>query len=385
MNVYISGASYTKFGELWNVSPRDMVQEAVGKALLQSGITKKDIDAVFVGNMLSGILSGQEHIGAFFAEEIGLTCAASKLEGACASGGLAVHAGVMAILSGMYEHVLVLGVEKMTDYRPEEVARALMGAGSDVERESGSTFPALYALIARSHMEKYGTTEKDLAAVAVKNHFHASLNPSAHFPFPVTVEKVLRSSCIASPLKLLDCSPISDGAAALILSKKTARGNSKSAKVKITASTVATDSLGLAERKDLTVLQASVDASKKAYSMAAISPEQIDVMELHDCFTIAEIVALEDLGFYKKGKAAEAIESGIHTLGGKGPIVNTSGGLKACGHPVGATGVKQVVEIYQQLAGLCEKRQVKNARIGLSHNVGGSGATAVVHILQKEI
>lgn len=376
MSVSISGAAYTTFGELWDTSPRDLVRDAVSNALKESNLQKSQIQAVFVGNMLSGILSGQEHIGAFFAEELGLSVAAAKLEGACASGGLAMHAGVMAIMSGMYDHVLVVGVEKMTDYRPEEVARALMGAGSDVEREAGATFPALYALIARAHMEKYGTTELDLASVAVKNHHHASLNPGAHFKFPVTIEKVMKSSLVASPLKLLDCSPISDGAAAVILTK-----NKNT--VSIAASTVATDSLGLSERKDITTLAATVDAAQKAYRKAGITPSDIDVAEVHDCFTIAEIVALEDLGFYKKSEASKAIREGKHALGADGPIVNTSGGLKACGHPVGATGVKQVVEIYQQLKGICGQRQVKGARIGLSHNVGGSGATAVVHILQK--
>jgi acetyl-CoA C-acetyltransferase len=356
-----------------------LVQEVASKAISEAGIAKKNIDALFAGNMLSGILSGQGHIGAFFAEELGLSCSAVTIEGACASGGLAMHAGVMAILSGMYETVLVVGVEKMTDYKPEEVARALMGAGSDVEREAGATFPALYALIARAHMQKYGTTEKDFAAVAVKNHFHGSLNPKAHFRFPITVEKAIKSSLIASPLRLLDCSPISDGAAAVILSRKKPRKSD----VVISASCVATDSLGLSERSDLSSLQATAKASKEAYKKSGISPKDIDVAEVHDCFTIAEIVALEDLGFHKKGEVGDALAKGIHTLGGGGTIVNTSGGLKACGHPAGATGVKQVAEIYQQLKGQCETRQVKKARVGLTHNVGGSGATAVIHILQN--
>lgn len=379
MNVVIKGGSYTKFGELWEKTPRDLVSEAVKSALAQANLTYKEVDAIFVGNMLSGILSGQGHIGAFFAEELGITKSAFTLEGACASGGLAMHAGVLGILSGMYKNVLVIGVEKMTDYKPEEVARALMGAGSDGEREAGATFPALYALIARAHMEKYGTTQEDLAAVAVKNHHHASLNPKAHFHFPVTQEKAIKSSIIASPLRLLDCSPISDGAAALVLSNKKSSKND----VVITASSVATDTLGVAQRNDLTTLSATVSAAKAAYQMASVSPKDISVAEVHDCFTIAEIVALEDLGWYEKGKAAKAIREGAHTLGGSKAVVNPSGGLKACGHPAGATGVKQVVELYQQLKGNCEKRQVPDARIGLSQNVGGSGATAVIHILKK--
>jgi acetyl-CoA C-acetyltransferase len=229
-------------------------------------------------------------------------------------------------------------------------------------------------------MEKYSTKETDLAAVAVKNHFHASLNSNAHFPFQITIEQVMKSPLIASPLKLLDCSPISDGAAALIISSKL---NKRGRNVFIKASKTATDSLGLAERESLLSLKSTVEASKFAYKQAGVSPQNIDVAEVHDCFTIAEILAMEDLGFYVKGEAVIRINKGETRLGGKGPIVNTSGGLKACGHPVGATGVKQLVEIYQQLKGTAGKKQVEKAKVGLTHNVGGSGGTAVVHILQN--
>ena len=303
---------------------------------------------------------------------------AMKIEGACASGGLAIHAGVIAVLSGIYETVLVVGVEKMTDHAPSEVAKALMGAGSDVEREGGATFPALYALMARAHMEKYGTSKEDMAAVAVKNHYHASLNSHAQFRNQVTLEQVLKSSVIASPLKLLDCSPITDGAAAVILTKNKNKKN-----IQVIASVVATDSLGVAEREDLTTLKSTVLAAKNAFQMAGITPKDIDIAEVHDCFTIAEIIAMEDLGFFKKGEAAKAISIGKTKLGSGRPVVNTSGGLKASGHPVGATGVKQIVEIYQQLKGIAGKKQVNGAKIGLTHNVGGSGATAVVHILKS--
>jgi len=378
MNVNILGAATTKFGELWHLSPRDLVRTAVSEVLSSSGLKAADLEAVFVGNMLSSSLGGQDHLGALFAEELGIKGAAMKVEGACASGGLAIHAGVLAILGGLYETVLVVGVEKMTDHKPEEVAKMLMGAGSDPEREAGATFPGLYALIARAHMEKYGTSEEQMAYVAVKNHFHASLNSHAQFTCPVTLEKVVKSPVVASPLKLLDCSPITDGAAAVILSAKGKGGK----KVSIVASAVATDTLGLAERKDLTTLKATVAAAKKAYEMADVTPGDIDVAEVHDCFTIAEIIAMEDLGFFEKGKAAQAIWEGKTRLGSGHPVVNTSGGLKASGHPVGATGVKQIVEIYNQLKGTAGKKQVEGAKIGLAHNVGGSGATAVVHILK---
>ncbi len=336
MNITILGAATTKFGELWNLSPRDLAREVVENVLNEAGIEANKIQAVFVGNMLSSSLGGQDHLGAFFTQELKLRVSAMKIEGACASGGLAIHAGVMAVSSGLYETVLVLGVEKMTDHKPEEVAQALMGAGSDMEREAGTTFPALYALMARAHMEKYGTTEEDLAAVAVKNHFHGSLNSQAQFTNTITTEQVLQSPVIASPLKLLDCSPITDGAAAVILSTKhegmyqTVRPEARSTKlprVNIIASSVATNTLGVSEREDLTTIQAAVDASYKAYQMAGVTPKDIDVAEVHDCFTIAEIMAMEDLGFFQKGKAAQAIREGKTRLGSGRLVVNTSGGL----------------------------------------------------------
>src|SRR3989344_3528262 len=373
MKVSVLSGATTKFGELWNVSPRQLVTQAVEEALSKSRLPKSGIDAVFVGNMLSSSLGNQDHLGAFFAEELGLNAPAVKVEAACASGGLAVHLAVLSILSGMYQNVLVVGVEKMTDYKPEHVQKVLMGAGSDAEREAGLTFPALYALIARVHMQKYGNKEVELAAVSAKNHYHASLNSHAQFTKPISIEAVLQSPLVASPLRILDCSPISDGASAVILSSKT------KSKVEIIASSVATDSLGLSERQDLTSLLAARLASQKAYRQAKLTPAEIDVAEVHDCFTIAEIIAMEDLGFFKKGQAAKAIYNKKTWIGVGRPVVNTSGGLKAAGHPVGATGVKQVVEIFNQLSGTAAKKQVKGAKIGLTNNVGGSGATAVIH------
>jgi acetyl-CoA C-acetyltransferase len=381
MNIYITGAATTKFGELWATSPRRLAREAVGNALKDANISAKHIQAIFVGNMLSGMLGGQEHLGAFFAEELGLTVPAFKIEGACASGGLALHNAINSVLSGQYDTVIALGVEKMTDHKPEDVATALMGAGSEEERSAGATFPGLYAILANVHMREYGTTREELAAVAVKNHYHASLNPNAQFHTTLTIEQILKSSRIADPLRLLDCSPISDGAAAVVVSnKKSVHG------ILVAASCVATDSLGLAQRKTLTQLAATKEAGKRAYHIAGIAPKDVDVAEVHDCFTIAEILAMEDLGFFPKGKAAAAIAKGATRLGtSQHLIVNPSGGLKGCGHPVGATGIKQVVELVEQLRGKTGPRQVSGANIGLAHNVGGSGATAVVHILKKII
>lgn len=384
MQVCVAGAATTKFGELWGISPRTLARQAVFGALTDAGVAAEEVEALFVGNMLSGMLGGQEHLGAFFAEELGLGVPAFKIEGACASGGLAVHSAVNSLLAGQYGTVVVLGVEKMTDHKPEDVASALMGAGSDEERAAGATFPSLYALLARLHMEEFGTTEEQLAAVAVKNHFHASLNPNAQFHKVITIEQVVKSSCIADPLKLLDCSPISDGASAVVLTATIRNQKSGCRNVEIIASAVATDTLGLAQRKRLTELKATRQAAQKAYQQAGVSPRDIDVAEVHDCFTIAEVLAMEDLGFYPKGEAARAIAAGETTLGkAPGLVVNPSGGLKGCGHPVGATGVKQIVELVEQLRGTAGKRQVREAQIGLAQNVGGSGATAVVHVLQK--
>jgi acetyl-CoA C-acetyltransferase len=380
MNVFITGAATTKFGELWDISPRTLAREAFEGALKDAKIERGRVEALFVGNMLSGILGGQEHLGALCAEELGLLPKpAFHIEGACASGGLAAHAAINSVLSGSYKTVVVLGVEKMTDYKPEVISSALMAAGLDEERAAGATFPGLYAILARTYLQKYKVAENEFASVSVKNHFHANLNPNAQFHHLLTIEDVIKSSLVADPLRLLECSPISDGAAAIVItSLKTKNG------IEILASEAATDTLGLAQRQSLTELRATQVASQKAYKTSGLGPNNIDVAEVHDCFSIAEILALEDLGFFAKGKAGGEIAKGIVTLGSsKHLVVNTSGGLKGAGHPVGATGVKQIVEIFDQLKGRAGKRQVNNAKIGLTQNIGGSGATAVIHILKK--
>lgn len=383
MKINILGAATTKFGELWNISPRTLAKEVMDGALKQSGIKSAQIDALFVGNMLAGILGNQANIASLFAEELGVQIPAFRLEGACASGGLALHNAINSLKAGVYKTVLILGVEKMTDHNSDDVTTALMSAGSDEERMSGATFPGLYALMAKAYMQEYGVAEEMLACVSVKNHFHGSFNPKAQFKSIITVGDVMRSSKIADPLKLLDCSPISDGAAAVVITSDPTLAKKLSKPVLITASEVATDTLSLYERKSFTTLSAVVTASQKAYKNAGIKAQDIDLAEIHDCFSIAEAVAVEDLGFSKKGQGAKDIADGKYTLT-KGRIIsNPSGGLKACGHPVGATGIKQIVEITEQLRGEAGKRQVKNAKIGLTHNVGGTGTVAVVHILEK--
>lgn len=382
MNISILGASTTKFGELWNVSPRELAKEAFSQALAASNIKPQDLDALFVGNMLSGTLGHQANLGSLFTEELGVYIPAFRIEGACASGGLALHNAINSILAGQYQTVLVLGIEKMTDHNQDEITQALMSAGSDEERMSGVTFPGLYALMARVYMDKYKIGEDILAAVSVKNHYHGSLNPKAQFQKQITVEQVLRSGKIADPLKLLDCSPISDGASAIIVTGDEEIMKRHHKPICITASEVATDSLSLVSRESFTSLKSVVDASRKAYKKAGLGPTDIDVAEIHDCFSIAEVIATEDLGFSSVGKGAIDIAEGIHTLEKGKIITNSSGGLKACGHPVGATGIKQIVEIVEQLRHEAGSRQVADAKIGLTHNVGGSGAIAVIHILQ---
>ncbi|HCE31294.1 TPA: thiolase domain-containing protein [Candidatus Daviesbacteria bacterium] len=383
MKIKVLGTGLTKFGELWDKSLFDLAQEAALEAIGDSHLAVNQIEAVFVANMLSGKLSGQDHLGAVVASNLGLSGASFRIEAACASGGLAVHLAIQSLLSGTYKKVLVVGVEKMTDSPASEITSALMGAGSQTERLAGLTFPGLYALMAKAHMQKYGTTKNELAQVAVKNHYHASLNDKAQFPYEVTEEKVLESSCICTPFTLFDASPVSDGAGALVLSADDEPGSLPAGRqVFISGSAVATDTIDLANRKSLTEITATQTASQKALKQAGVEIKDIKVAEVHDCFTIAEILAMEDLGFCQKGEGGRFIAKGTTKLGGKLPV-NTSGGLKACGHPVGATGVKQIVEITNQLRGNLGKRQVKGANVGLTQNVGGTGATVVVHVLQN--
>ncbi|MCX8195405.1 MAG: thiolase domain-containing protein [Candidatus Micrarchaeota archaeon] len=382
--VAIVGVGMTKFGEEWSRGYRDMLIEAGSRALADCNLHGEEIDAIYVGTMAPGSLVGQEHTGALVADFMGLTpVPATRVEAACASGGAALRTGYLAVASGAHDCVVVGGVEKMTDTPGNEVASALGGAGDqEWELFMGASFPAIYALMARRHMLEHGTTEEQMAQVAVKNHSNASKNKFAHFQNEITIETVMKSKYISSPLKLFDCSPITDGAAAVVLMPLEKAKRYSQMPIEILASAQASDALALHSRESLTSLRATQVAAKKAYEMAGLKPADIDVAEVHDCFTIAEIMAIEDLGFFEKGKGGKAVEEGKTAIGGE-IAVNTSGGLKGCGHPVGATGVKQAVEVVWQLRGQAEGRQVNGAKIGLTHNVGGSGATAVVHIMKR--
>jgi acetyl-CoA acetyltransferase len=265
---------------------------------------------------------------------------------------------------------------------PEVTEFLAMASDFPFEQWHGITFPGLFALMATAHMHKYGTTEQHLGMVAVKNHYHGSLNPKAHMQKEITLEAALSSRVIAWPLKLYDCSLITDGASCLILTKPELAKKYTDLPVHIIGSGQASDTIGMYERDGFTSLAAAKLAADKAYGMADVKPGELDVAEVHDCFTIAEIIAYEDLGLCKPGEGSRLVEIGETKLGGKIPV-NTSGGLKAKGHPVGATGTGQAYEMFLQLTGQAEKRQVKNAEVGLTHNVGGSGATATVHIYRR--
>jgi acetyl-CoA C-acetyltransferase len=384
-DVAIIGVGMTKFGEFWSKGYRELITESGSKAIVDAGIDGKDIDAVYVGSMSPGRLIGQEHVGALVADYAGLVgVPATRVEAACSSGGLALHQAYLAIKSGLYDIVVVGGVEKMTDVSTEHATVALAGA-ADQEWEAfhGITFPGLYAMMARRHMIDYGTTEEQISLVAVKNHSNGKLNPYAQFQYDVTLEDVMNSSMVADPLRLLHCSPITDGAATVILANAAKAKKLSKNPIWIKGSALSTDTLSLHERKSITRVEASIAAGKKAYKMANVKPKDIDFAEVHDCFSIAEILAIESLGFCKIGEGGKLVEDGETWIKGRIPV-NTSGGLKAKGHPVGATGIAQAIEATWQLRGQADKRQVKNAKIGLTQNVGGSGATCTVHIFGKE-
>ena len=383
-DVAIIGVGLTKFGERWSSGLKELMGEAGLAALEDANVTSHEVEMLYGGTMASGRFVGQEHTAALMADQLGFkNIPAVRIENACASGGSALRQGYIAVSSGIHDIVVVGGVEKMTDVTAGEAATALGGAGDqEWELFQGITFPGLYALMAKRHMHEYGTTEEQMASVAVKNHENAYRNEFAQFKKRISVDEVMRSKVISDPIKLLDCSPISDGAAVAVLAPLEKARKYNDTPIKIIASSQASDTLRLAERDSLTAIKATSIAAQNAYGQAKVTAKDIDVVEVHDCFTIAEIMAMEDLGFCKKGKAAKAIEDGETALN-SGLSVNTSGGLKGCGHPVGATGVKQAAEVVWQLRGEAKDRQVKGAEIGMTHNVGGSGATAVVHIYKR--
>jgi acetyl-CoA C-acetyltransferase len=370
-----------KWGELWDLSLRDLVVEASLSAIKDAGVDH--LDSMVVGCMSSGLFTGQEHLGAVLADYLGQTpVPATRVESACASGGVAVRQGFIEVASGFADIVLVAGVEKMTDVSGDRATDALATA-SDQEWEAfnGVTFPGLYAMMAVAHMARYGTTVEHLAQVAVKNHENGAKNPVAQYRERITVDAVLNSVLVADPLHILDCSPVTDGAAALILAPAELAKKLKRPEVRIIGSGQGSDAIALHSRADLCSLPAVTSAAAAAYKMASKQAKDIDVCEVHDCFTIAEIMVTEALGLVERGQGGPAVARGDTSPGGRIPV-NTSGGLKAKGHPVGATGVAQVAEIVMQLRGDAGERQVKDAAVGMTQNMGGTGASSVVHILE---
>lgn len=379
--IAILGIGQTKVDEHWDKSLREIGGEAAFLAMQDAGMDK--VDALYVGNMLSPMVSGQNQLGAFFGDWIGLwKQEAVKIEAACGSGAAAFRSALMAVAAGDVESALVVGVEKMTDKAGRDVTAALAtAADADYEVEQGVSFVGINALVMRRYMHEFGWKHEDFAPFSINAHANAMHNPYARLHEKVTVEKFEKSSMVATPINLLDASPVGDGAAAVVIVpvEKVVR----QPKVVVAASAAATDSIAIHSRKDPMFLNAAYLSSQQAYKMAGITPEDIDVFELHDAFSIMAALSLEATGFAERGQGVRlGLENQIG-IQGKIPVC-TRGGLKARGHPVGATGMYQIVEVAQQLRGECGKTQVDGASIGMAQNIGGSGATILTHILRRE-
>jgi acetyl-CoA C-acetyltransferase len=381
--VSVIGIGCTTFGKHDGVGITDLAVQACRQALDDAGVPNERVQAFYLGNFVSEALVHQGSLAPMVAHRVGLrTIPCTKVEGACASSGIAFRHGVLLIASGLCDIVLTAGAEKMTSSETTTVTEALASAGdAETEMRLGLTFPGTFGIIMRRHMYQYGTTREQVAMVSVKNRGNGSTNPKAHFQKPVSLEEVLGSRLISDPLRLYDCPPISDGASAAVLCAADVAGEFSSRPIDVIGSGHAMGPGTLFEMADLTSFEASVSASREAYRMAGVSPRDIDVAEVHDCFTIAEIAAIEDLGLVAKGEGGRATEKGLTALGGPIPV-NPSGGLLAKGHPVGATGLAQIYEIVLQLRGEA-MNQVAGAQIGLAHNLGGTGATSTVHILKR--
>jgi len=384
--ISVVGIGKTRYGVFKEKTFLDLSVEAAKRAMEDAGIGPEELEALYLGNYGGSDFINQNHLAPYVGSALGLGAhvPCTHIENACASGGSAVREGILAINSGSARIVLVIGVEKMNTVPTPKVTEFLAKAGDwENEVKVGYTFPCAFAMMARRHMHQYGTTRKHLAAVAVKNHKNGLNNPTAHMHKSITIDQVLEDDrIVADPLRLYDCSLITDGASAVVLSEGAIARSLSDKPVDIVGCGQAADHFALYQKDDLTKFNATVVAADKAYSMAGLRPRDIDVAEVHDCFTIAEILAIEDLGFVPKGQGGPATSDGMTSYGGKF-VVNPSGGLKAKGHPVGATGVDQIAEIALQLRGDADDRQVENADFGLTHNLGGSGATCVVHILAR--
>lgn len=375
---YIRGVGRTEFGIL-DKNIEEMMSIAISKTLTDANTTINDIDIIFVSNFLSGILQNQLHLSSLLNNVFNFTSKPIiRTECACTSGGSAIFQALIAL--SKYTNVLVVGVEKLSNIDNRLVTKAMCSAENiTLYFKEGLIFPAEWALVAQQHMLKYGTTSEDLNLVSYKNHKNAILNPYAHFNHKnVTMEMIQSSEIISSPLKLFDCCPISDGAAAIIISK-----NKKSNRdIAVIGSSFCTDYCSLTQRENLTSFNSAKNAAHEAYKQANVKPDDLDLIEVHDCFTISELIALEDLGICNPGESKELVRNGSTNLDGIIPV-NTDGGLKGDGHPIGATGIAQIYEAVTQLRSEAGKRQVKDAEIALTHNIGGIGGTAAIHILRR--
>ena len=384
--VALAGIGKTPFGALTGRDLRSLAVESIAKCLQDSNLPPSAVQAFYLGNFAGPQFVGQNHLAPYVAAAASLEgIPATRFEAACASSGAAFFHAWMAVAAGVYDTVMVTGVEKMTSQTTPKVAEILAGAGDLTgEIRAGATFPALFAMIARRHMYEFGTTREQLAAVAVKNHDNGALNPDAHLRKRITLEQALAGKPVAEPLTVYDCSLVSDGAASvLITTVERARDlSSRKSVVVVRGIAQTSDHVALDEKESITTFPAVRAAGEKAYTMAGVGPRDIDVAEVHDCFTIAEIIATEDLGFVKKGEGGPYAASGATARGGERPV-NTSGGLKSKGHPVGATGVAQLCDVALQLRGEAGERQLARAQLGLAQNLGGSGATCVVTILGR--
>ncbi|MTI17742.1 thiolase domain-containing protein [Rhodobacteraceae bacterium RKSG542] len=383
--ISILGIGETKMGRLADRSLRDLIKEAGTKAIEDAGIEKERIQAVYMGNFNSQFLTGQGHMGPMVSEALGLgNVPTVRTEGACASGSLALRMAIMAVSAGEYDVVLVGGAEKMT-HQPTETVTTGIASAMDFELEAmqGFTFPACFAMIANRYFYEYRNVKKEMGMVAYNAHQNALLNPDAQMQKDFSLEKILSADPIASPLSLFDCSLVTDGAAFIVIANADVADSiaTKHRRVDIIASGHAGDSLTLASKASITSFGAAKAAAAQAYAQAGLKPADIDLAEVHDCFTITQIINTEDLGFFEPGKGGDAVAEGLTALHGAKPI-NTSGGLKAKGHPIGGTGISQIFELVTQLRGDAGERQIRKADIGLAHNLGGTAATCVITILK---
>ncbi|MDQ0971379.1 acetyl-CoA C-acetyltransferase [Neobacillus niacini] len=375
MDVFVSGVGITPFGKHIEHSLKELLLQAARDALRDAGHPK--IDAVFVGNFMGGAIANQEILGAMLVNDLELGHIPSlKVEGACASGGIAIRQAVIGILSGTYENVLVVGGEKMKHAATDVVTQAINAAmdNDSSEKNAGLTFPGFFGLLANRYMYESGATKEHLANVVLQNRSYAINNPLAQFRKPTTMEEVMQAKQITEPLGLFDCSPITDGAASVVLSRNPSA-------VKIRASVQVSGPTNIQDLDSILQIPAIINSGKLAYEQAGLGPSDIDVVEVHDCFSITELLAIEGLGFSNRLEGWRFIEEGQAGINGKTPI-NTSGGLLSRGHPIGATGTAQFVQIVLQLRGEAVN-QVKNARIAMSQNLGGTGAYSVVHVLER--